>query len=100
MWQNCFPYLGDIIDTLLINAKTWKKHFFVRKTHENNWSRVVLLNFISTDLYEREGKAINNFELALPDANKDLAKQITKDPYNFDFLLSPTNIMKKNSKMP
>lgn len=63
-----------------------KALFFVRKTHENNWSRDVLLNFISTDLYEREGKAINNFELALPDTNKDLAKQITKDPYNFDFL--------------
>ncbi|MCQ2086774.1 MAG: PDDEXK nuclease domain-containing protein [Bacilli bacterium] len=63
-----------------------KALFFVRKVHENNWSRDVLLNFISTDLYEREGKAINNFELALPDTNKDLAKQITKDPYNFDFL--------------
>lgn len=63
-----------------------KALFFVRKTHENNWSRDVLLNFISTDLYEREGKAINNFELALPDTNKDLAKQITKDPYIFDFL--------------
>jgi len=63
-----------------------KALFFVRKIHENNWSRDVLLNFISTDLYEREGKAINNFDLALPDVNKDLAKQITKDPYNFDFL--------------
>lgn len=63
-----------------------KALFFVRKIHENNWSRDVLLNFISTDLYEREGKAINNFELALPDADKDLAKQIIKDPYNFDFL--------------
>lgn len=63
-----------------------KALFFVRKVHENNWSRDVLLNFISTDLYEREGKAINNFELALPDTNKELAKQIIKDPYNFDFL--------------
>lgn len=63
-----------------------KALFFVRKIHENNWSRDVLLNFISTDLYEREGKAINNFELALPDVDKDLAKQIIKDPYNFDFL--------------
>ena len=61
-----------------------KALFFVRKIHENNWSRDVLLNFLST-LYEREGKAVNNFEIALPDVNKDLAKQITKDPYNFDF---------------
>lgn len=63
-----------------------KALFFVRKIYENNWSREILLNFISTDLYEREGKAVNNFELVLPDTNKDLAKQITKDPYIFDFL--------------
>ncbi|MCQ2797620.1 MAG: PDDEXK nuclease domain-containing protein [Bacilli bacterium] len=75
-----------------------KALFFVRKTHENNWSRDVLLNFISTDLYEREGKAINNFELALPDANKDLAKQITKDPYNFDFLAITNEYNEKELK--
>lgn len=53
-----------------------KALFFVRKVHEHNWSRDVLLNFLSTDLFEREGKAINNFELSLPDVNKDLAKQV------------------------
>ena len=61
-----------------------KALFFVRKIHENNWSRDVLLNFLSTDLYEREGKAVNNFEIAWPDVNKDLAKQSTKDQYNYD----------------
>ena len=75
-----------------------KALFFVRKVHENNWSRDVLLNFISTDLYEREGKAINNFELALPDLNKDLAKQITKDPYNFDFLTITNEYNEKELK--
>ena len=75
-----------------------KALFFVRKTHENNWSRDVLLNFISTDLYEREGKAINNFELVLPDTNKDLAKQITKDPYNFDFLTITNEYNEKELK--
>lgn len=75
-----------------------KALFFVRKVHENNWSRDVLLNFISTDLYEREGKAITNFELALPDTNKDLAKQITKDPYNFDFLTITNEYNEKELK--
>ena len=60
--------------------------FFVNKVHENNWSRDVLLNFLDTNLYKREGKAINNFEYRLPKENSDLAKQITQDPYNFDFL--------------
>jgi predicted nuclease of restriction endonuclease-like (RecB) superfamily len=63
-----------------------KALFFVRETVENNWSRAILLNFLDTDLYERKGKAISNFSKALPDAQSDLALEMTKDPYNFDFL--------------
>lgn len=63
-----------------------KALFYVRKTLENNWSRAVLLNFLDTDLYERQGKAISNFSKVLPDVKSDLAQQMTKDPYNFDFL--------------
>lgn len=64
-----------------------KALFYVRETIRNNWSRAVLLNFLGTDLYERGGKAITNFEATLPKDGSDLAKQITKDPYNFDFLV-------------
>lgn len=60
--------------------------FYVRKTLENNWSRDVLLNFLDTDLYERQGKALTNFQRLLPDPQSDLAQSMTKDPYNFDFL--------------
>lgn len=63
-----------------------KALFFVRKTWENNWGRNALLNWLDTDLYEREGKAITNFKNTLPAAQSDLAQQITKDPYLFDFL--------------
>lgn len=63
-----------------------KALFYVKKTLENNWSRAVLLNFLDTDLYERQGKAISNFALTLPEVQSDLAQEITKDPYNFDFL--------------
>jgi predicted nuclease of restriction endonuclease-like (RecB) superfamily len=63
-----------------------KAFFYVRKTIENSWSRAVLLNFLNTDLYERQGKAISNFKSKLPAADSDLAQEITKDPYNFDFL--------------
>lgn len=63
-----------------------KALFYVHKTLENNWSRAVLLNFLDTDLYERQGKAISNFSKVLPDIKSDLAQQMTKDPYNFDFL--------------
>ena len=63
-----------------------KALFYVEKTLENNWSRAVLLNWLSTDLYERQGKAITNFNSRLPEVQGDLAQEITKDPYNFDFL--------------
>lgn len=59
--------------------------FFMRKTIENGWSRSMLLNFIDTDLYERQGKAVTNFAATLPQLMSDLAKEILKDPYSFDF---------------
>ena len=63
-----------------------KALFYIEKVLENNWSRAVLLNFLDTDLYERQGKAVTNFSKRLPDPESDLAQQMTKDPYNFDFL--------------
>lgn len=60
--------------------------FFVKKIIQNNWSRAVLENFLDTDLYERQGKAISNFKYSLPTPQSDLAQEMTKDPYNFDFL--------------
>lgn len=63
-----------------------KALFYVKKTLENNWSRAVLLNFLDTKLYERQGKAISNFEKTLPALESDLAQQMTRDPYCFDFL--------------
>lgn len=70
--------------------------FFINKVHENNWSRDVLLNFLGTSLYKREGKAITNFKEQLPKENSDLAQQLTKDPYSFDFLAIRIIFMKKN----
>ena len=63
-----------------------KALFFVRKVIENNWGRDMLLNFLSTDLYERQAKAITNFSKTLPALQSDLAQQTTKDPYVFNFL--------------
>jgi len=60
--------------------------FYVRKTIENNWSRSVLTHQIESGLYGRDGKAISNFSSTLPAPQSDLAQQIIKDPYKFDFL--------------
>jgi predicted nuclease of restriction endonuclease-like (RecB) superfamily len=61
--------------------------FHVQKTIQNNWSRSVLTHQIEGGLYQRQGKAITNFEATLPAPQSDLARQTLKDPYNFDFLM-------------
>lgn len=63
-----------------------KAIFYLNKTVEYGWSRAVLLNFLDTNLYERQGKAVNNFSRLLTEPQSDLAIQTLKDPYNFDFL--------------
>ena len=60
--------------------------FYINKTIENNWSRSVLEYQIETNLYGRQGKAVTNFSLTLPAPQSDLANELMKDPYNFDFL--------------
>ncbi|MBQ8959255.1 MAG: DUF1016 family protein [Bacteroidales bacterium] len=62
-----------------------KALFYVRQTVENGWSRSMLLNFLDTDLYERQGKALTNFNRTLPEETSDLAQELTKDPYDFAF---------------
>ena len=73
-----------IIDACKENRQ--KALFYVEKVLENNWSRAMLINFLDTNLYERQGKAVTNFKNTLPDIQSDLAQAITKDPYKFDFL--------------
>lgn len=60
--------------------------FYLRQTVENNWSRATLDWQIDSQLFERQGKAVNNFEHTLPTAQGDLARQITKDPYVIDLM--------------
>lgn len=62
-----------------------KALFFIHQIVENGWSRNLLLNFLDTDLYERQGKALTNFNRTLPDETSDLARELTKDPYDFAF---------------
>jgi len=60
--------------------------WYIQKTIENGWSRNVLALQIDSDLYQRQGGATTNFERTLPKPQSDLAQQLIKDPYNFDFL--------------
>lgn len=60
--------------------------FYLKKTVQNNWSRDTLRAEIKGNLYERQGRAITNFEWTLPKPQSDLALETFKNPYNFDFL--------------
>ena len=72
--------------------------FYVRETLNNGWSRAMLLNFLDTDLYDRKGRAISNFGTALPTPKGELAQEITKDPYNFAFLILTNGYYEKELK--
>jgi predicted nuclease of restriction endonuclease-like (RecB) superfamily len=60
--------------------------FYVNRTLEHNWSRAVLVHQLEIGLYQRKGMAVTNFTATLPAPQSDLAQQLIKDPYCFDFL--------------
>ena len=60
--------------------------WYARQTMEFGWSRSVLELHIETRLHLRQGQAATNFGRTLPPTQSDLARQLLKDPYNFDFL--------------
>lgn len=80
-------FLGGHIIIIIAKIKDTKEAiFYIQKTKENNWSRDVLSLQIKSNLYQRQGTAINNFSATLPEPFSDLARQTLKDPYVFDFL--------------
>ena len=62
------------------------REWYLRAAIENGWSQNVLVHQIRARLHERQGKALTNFTRALPPEHSDVAKQILRDPYHFDFL--------------
>lgn len=59
--------------------------WYVQAAIEHGWSRNILVMQIEAGLYRRQGKAITNFERALPAAQSDLAQQILKTPTTLTF---------------
>lgn len=101
--------LGDEFEGYPIFQTPWRHHieimtkcssvqealFYVQKTIQNGWSRAVLMNFLESNLYLAQGKSINNFSRLLPAPQSDLAKELLKNPYNFDFLILAENFKEK-----
>lgn len=84
-YLSCIPW-GHHIHIITKCKNLDEALFYVIETIQNNWSRTILTHQIESNLYERQGKAITNFELTLPKPQSDLAIETLKNPYNFDFL--------------
>ncbi len=66
----------------LLEQRLW----YAKQTIQYGWSRNILVHQVESGLYHRQGKATTNFEKTLPRPQSELAQQLLKDPYNFDFL--------------
>lgn len=65
--------------------------FYIHKTIEHGWSRSMLDLHIKQQEFQRTRHSISNFSRLLPTVQSDLAQQLLKDPYNFDFLTLTDN---------
>jgi len=59
--------------------------FYIAKTIEQGLSRDALINCIKTNLYEHQGKIVNNFADHLPDTQSKLVQEVLKENYDFGF---------------
>ena len=78
-WYHNFALLEKL-------ASRDERLWYARQAIQNGWSRNVLVHQIQTRLYSRQGKALTNFGSTLPPPQSELAQQLIKDPYDFDFL--------------
>jgi len=78
-WRSNIVLIDKLSDE---QARLW----YAQRLIENGWSRDVLDMMISSRLIERQGKAVNNFEAALPLTDSDMARHMFKDPYLFDYI--------------
>jgi predicted nuclease of restriction endonuclease-like (RecB) superfamily len=78
-WYHNITLLDKVKDPI-------EREWYVSKTIQHGWSRNVMVLQIESGLHRRQGKAVTNFDRTLPSPQSDLAHNLLKDPYNFDFL--------------
>src|ERR1700730_683572 len=82
---------------LMENVKdATRREWYARQSIEHGWSRNVLIHQIESNLYERQGKALTNFSRTLPAVQSELAQQLIKDPYSFDFLALGPDLLERD----
>lgn len=79
------PWFHNCVITDKVKNKI-EREWYIRQTIQHGWSRIILVHQIESGLFHRHGKAITNFDHTLPAPQSELAQQLMKDPYCFDFL--------------
>jgi predicted nuclease of restriction endonuclease-like (RecB) superfamily len=87
-WGHNLMILDKVKDSA---ARQW----YAQQVTTNGWSRNILAMQIESQLYQRQGQAVSNFETTLPPDRSDLVKATLKDPYLFDFLSLGTEAQKR-----
>ncbi len=78
-WRQNIALLEDLREPL---TRLW----YAEQTIKNGWSQPILKIQIEQHAHVRHAQAITNFKTTLPPPDSDLAAQIFKDPYLFDFI--------------
>jgi predicted nuclease of restriction endonuclease-like (RecB) superfamily len=92
-------FRGDTTASFWTRSKIiQERQWYIQQTVEHGWSRSILTAQIESGLYQREGGAVTNFEYTLPPPQSELAHQVIKDPYNFDFLTIAKDVETKDLK--
>ena len=80
-WSHNVAILDKVKDA---DQRVW----YTESASKNGWSKNVLVHQIESGLYERQALSgkVNNFAAALPPQQSELAQQMMKDPYVFDFI--------------
>ncbi len=87
---------GHVIRLLEHVKDVTRREWYARQAIEHGWSRNVLVHQIESNLYERQGKALTNFSRTLPAVQSELAQQLIKDPYSFDFLTLGPDLLERD----
>ena len=106
------PQLADAA-TVILQAElaklTWYHHitlldkvkdlntriFYIKETAKNGWSRDVMVHQIESGLHNRQGKAITNFSVTIPEYS-ELAQQMFKDPFKLEFIALSTEAKERD----
>lgn len=77
---------GHLIRLIQMVKDPAARDFYIREAITHGWSRSILEMQIQGQLHLRAGKAVTNFALTMPPTDSDMAAQLFKDPYLFDFI--------------